>query len=81
MDQETTGHGVVGRRFDASGVPEGGEFLVNSYTTGDQRGPAVAVGAGGNFVVAWTSFGQDGDSLGVFAQRFAPDVIFEDGFE
>src|SRR6185295_10271780 len=30
----------------------------------------LASDASGNFVVAWTSFGQDGNGLGVFARRF-----------
>ena len=41
------------RRFDASGRPIGGEFLVNTYTTGDQDCGDVAVEADGNFVVVW----------------------------
>ena len=48
----------------------GGEFQVNVYTTGDQRGPRVARAAGGDFVVTWHSFGEDGHERGVFARRF-----------
>ena len=33
--------------------------------------PSVAVDAGGNFAVVWESFGQDGNSFGVFGQRYA----------
>ena len=46
------------------------EFAVNSYTTADQIAPVVAVRAGDGFVIAWTSYLQDGDSGGVFARRF-----------
>src|SRR4030095_17059979 len=33
---------VLGRRFDASGAPLGGEFQVNTLTTNNQWFPAVA---------------------------------------
>ena len=66
--------GVFGQRFDAAGTPVGGEFQVNSYTTGDQSYPAVAQDPDGGFVVVWESGGyygaQDGDRNGVFGQRF-----------
>ena len=53
------------------GNPLGPEFRVNTYATGDQRTPAVASDASGNFVVVWASETQDGSSAGVFGQRFA----------
>jgi len=58
-------HTVVG----ALPGPVGSELQVNTYTTGDQRHPAVAGDAAGNFVVVWDSVA-DGDSLGVFGQRY-----------
>ena len=51
-------------------TPVGPEFRVNTSTTGDQRYAAVASDAGGNFVVVWSSDGQDGESGGIFARRF-----------
>ena len=62
--------GVFGQRYSGAGVPLGGEFRVNTYTTGNQRYPAVAGGFSG-FVVTWQSGGQDGSGYGVFAQRYA----------
>jgi hypothetical protein len=67
------------QRFDAAGVPIGGEFQVNTYTAGYQQpvrtGPGVAIDASGNFVVVWTSYdpvgGQDGSFAAVFGQRFS----------
>ena len=64
------GGGIFGRRFDAAGMAIGGEFHVNTYTTGGQRYPSVGVDADGDFVVAWQSFGLDGDNEGVIARRF-----------
>jgi len=51
--------------------PLGPEFRVNTYTTDTQYSPAVASDAAGNFIVVWTSLGQDGSSYGVFGQRYA----------
>ncbi|MDZ4689373.1 MAG: cadherin repeat domain-containing protein [Planctomycetaceae bacterium] len=64
-------------------TPVGGEFRVNTYTTGAQRTftespQSVAMDADGDFVVTWTSYPQDGSSYGVYAQRFvgqSPPVI------
>jgi hypothetical protein len=39
----------------------GGEFQVNTYTTGSQSDPAVAAAADGAFVVVWESWGQEYD--------------------
>jgi hypothetical protein len=65
---------LVGLAAIADAQPVGSEFQVNTYTPADQltRGPGgrlVAADAGGNFVVVWTSEGQDGSSDGIFAQR------------
>ena len=69
--QDGSSYGVYARRYDASGIPQGSEFRVNTYTTGRQSGPQVAADADGDFVVAWTGYaGQDGSEHGVFAQRF-----------
>jgi hypothetical protein len=55
----------------ASVIPLPSDFLVNSYTTGLQGYPSVAIDADGDFVVAWTSYAaQDGSDRGVFARRF-----------
>jgi hypothetical protein len=73
--QGGTGYGVFGQRYDSAGNRSGPEFQVNTYTTGYRAlgwaaGPAVASAPDGRFVVAWQTPDQDGDDLGVFAQRF-----------
>ncbi len=78
--QDGSSDGVFGQRFTASGLPQGSEFQVNSYTTDNQRYSVVASDANGNFVVVWESYGQDGSSSGVFGQRYG-DLIFKDGFQ
>jgi hypothetical protein len=62
---------AVPRFAAAQGQPVGPEFRVNTYTTAAQMLPAVARDAAGNFVVVWSSDGQDGYSFGVFGQRYA----------
>jgi len=66
---------VEAQLFDAAGLPIGGELQVNSYSTGFQGDPTVAMDAQGNSVIAWTSDGSPGaDSSGrsVLARRFDP---------
>ena len=65
-----TGIGIYGQRFNASGVAQGAQFHVNTYTADNQRNPTVAMDASGNFVVVWESSGQDGSSYGIYAQRY-----------
>jgi hypothetical protein len=62
---------VYVQRYNASGAPQGSEFKVNTYTTDNQSDPAVAMDADGDFVVTWSSYGQDGDYYGIYAQRYS----------
>jgi hypothetical protein len=62
---------VAGRRYDAGGAPVGTEFRINTYTTGIQLDPAVAMDAAGDFAVVWRSLGQDPNPTGIHGQRFA----------
>jgi hypothetical protein len=57
---------VFGKRLDGGGDVI--EFRVNTYTSGNQEDPAVAGGAGGDFVVVWSSSYQN--ESGVFGQRY-----------
>ncbi len=60
-------YGVFGRRFDAAGNPLGPEFQANTYTTGGQALPDVAMDATG-FVMVWQ--GGAGVGANVFARRY-----------
>jgi hypothetical protein len=69
--------GIFMQRFeDASPAPYEptsdllDERLVNLFTDADQDAPASVTLADGSYVLVWTSTGQDGDSDGIFAQRF-----------
>jgi hypothetical protein len=68
--QDGSLYGVFGQRYDAAGAPRGGEFQVNTYTTGSQDYPAVAADAAGNFVVVWDSYYVDGSARGIVGQRY-----------
>ncbi len=49
----------------------GDEFLVNSFTAGDQTHPTVGMDHNGYAVIAWQSEGQDDDGLGIYARRYS----------
>ncbi|MEH2284126.1 MAG: cadherin-like domain-containing protein, partial [Nostoc sp.] len=68
--QDGFGYGIYARRYNSSGVAQGNEFRVNSTTIADQNNPTVAMDANGDFVISWTSYGQDGDNNGIYAQRY-----------
>jgi hypothetical protein len=76
---DTSYNSIQGQRYDAAGAPDGGEFQVNSYTTGYQLTPDVAATGSGTFVVVWHSDEADGDAsaYSVHGQRYdamgAPD--------
>ncbi len=65
-----SGLGIYARRYNSSAVAQGAAFKVNTTTAGNQQEPAIAMDVNGNFIVAWTSFGQDGDKGGIYAQRY-----------
>jgi hypothetical protein len=67
--QDGAATGVFGQRFNNAGTPVAAEFPVNSYTTGDQLVPTVAMDAAGDFVVVWRGAGPT-SADGVFARRY-----------
>ena len=69
--QAGTDTDIFGQRYLDSGSPIGPEFRINTDTTSSPGNPSVAADGSGNFVVVWHSSGEDGDSTGVFGQRYA----------
>jgi hypothetical protein len=69
-----TGLGIFAKIFNADGSVLVDEFLVNTFTTGDQNAPSVDMADNGDFVISWVSKGQDkpteSTKTGVYAQRF-----------
>ncbi|RZI81348.1 MAG: DUF4347 domain-containing protein, partial [Rubrivivax sp.] len=68
--QDTSVEGIYAQRYNASGVAQGSEFRVNTYTTSIQTGSKIGMDDSGNFVIAWSSSGQDGGGYGTYAQRY-----------
>lgn len=61
---------VRGQFFDASGARVGPELALNAYTPGAQGNASVAVTDTNEFLVTWSSSGQDGSGRGIFGRRF-----------
>ncbi len=68
--QDGSSWGIYGQQFAKNGTPLGSEFSVNTYTNDKQIDPAIAMASNGDFVVAWSSFGQDSSGYGIFARLF-----------
>ncbi|MGE5609876.1 MAG: SdrD B-like domain-containing protein, partial [Bacillota bacterium] len=61
---------IFARVYDSAGAPVGAELAVNTFTTGNQTNPSIAMDNAGGFLIAWTSGVQDGNEDGVYARRF-----------
>jgi hypothetical protein len=73
--QDGSSSGIYAQAFDNTGITQGSEFRINTYTTGSQEYQAVGMDSGGNFVVAWNSNLQDGDGFGIYAQRYTLPIL------
>jgi hypothetical protein len=68
---------ICGQRMTATGSKIGGEFVANTFTSGDNEDPQVGTRGDGSFVIVWTADGYgavpgpDGAYAGIFGQRFA----------
>ncbi len=70
-DQDGSGYGVYGQRYNANGVALGATDLpISTTTTGNQTMPKVAGLTSGKFVAVWQSDGQDGSGMGIYARSF-----------
>lgn len=54
-NQDGSGHGVYGQRYDAVGTPLGEETLLSTTTAGDQNGISLAALADGGMLATWLS--------------------------
>jgi subtilisin-like proprotein convertase family protein/secreted trypsin-like serine protease len=66
---------IIVRDFYSDGTPVGGplggEIVANQTLTGDQRYPDISMNlAGDQYVVTWSSSGQDGSGWGVYGRLF-----------
>jgi hypothetical protein len=67
--------GIYGQRYDIVGNAIGTEFQVNTGAPSviTLTNPSVSIDSDGDFAVVWQSNGQDGNSWGIFGQRFDSD--------
>ncbi|MCM2314770.1 MAG: hypothetical protein NDJ92_06420 [Thermoanaerobaculia bacterium] len=74
-EQDGSGTAIVARLFDSGGSPLSSEFIVNTYTTGYQRSPAVGMNSAGQFIVGWANGGSYPNDVRVQAFAAAPPEI------
>jgi hypothetical protein len=70
------GFGVFGQMFHNDGSPNGSEFHINTFSTGQQQDPSIAMDEDGDFVVTWSGksdTNNGGNKYGIFAQRYHND--------
>ncbi|NLF09863.1 MAG: hypothetical protein GX594_18065, partial [Pirellulaceae bacterium] len=61
------------------GQGRSGDFLVNDTTEGNQMYPDIAMSVNGDFVITWTSTGQDGDNAAqsnIYAKQFIGNYAY-----
>jgi hypothetical protein len=68
--QDGSGYGIYGQSFNDTGVRLGSEFQANTYTINNQHCQSAVNLLNGNFLVGWSSQGQNTSAWGVYAQRF-----------
>lgn len=63
-------------RFSPHGTRRGNYVTVSEDFSSFQADPAIALQAGGSFVVVWTDLGdRDGDGDGIFGRAFSPQGV------
>jgi serralysin len=64
--------GIYGQRFDTAGVPVGGEFHINTSTTGLQHYASTVALADGGFTTFWNDWGTQNvaSTYSIQSQRF-----------
>lgn len=72
--QDAGTFGVYAQVYAADGTAIGNEFIANTTSASDQFAPAIAALGDGGFAISWSSNGQDGDSFGIYQQRYADDA-------
>lgn len=68
---KTGAESIYARLVDASGSLVKRDIRISKYRKGYQIDPAVATLADGSMVIVWSSYGEDGDMLGVFGQMLS----------
>jgi hypothetical protein len=69
--QDGSGSDIYQQRYDSSGRAfYESDRIINITSAGQQYDPSVTSLADGGWIVAWTSYGQDGSGSGIYQRRF-----------
>ncbi|MBI3469401.1 MAG: choice-of-anchor D domain-containing protein [Planctomycetes bacterium] len=68
--QDGSGYGIFARRYNSAGVPQSGEFPVNTITNDFQIEPSIAMDDTGDFVVAWENIDTNAGLYEIRGQRY-----------
>ncbi len=75
---------IQARGFAANDAPLAGDRQSNTFTSGNQLYPAIAVDARGGMLLVWQSAGSPGDDqigASIQARRLSIRLLFADDFE
>ncbi|MCA9057022.1 MAG: cadherin domain-containing protein, partial [Planctomycetaceae bacterium] len=77
---DTSGYGVYGKIYDASGTVIASDFLINTdYQYSTQYLPAVSTLNDGRFIVVWSSYTEDGSRYTAIGRIVNADGTFATG--
>ncbi len=69
-NQDGSGSGIYGQRYDATGLAAGAEFQINQYTQSDQNNAQLVGLSNGGFAVVWQSDNQNGEDFDIYARVY-----------
>ena len=61
------------QRYSKTGIAQGDLIRAHNTQESQQNSAVAASLLGGDFVIVWRSFGQDGSHGGIYAQQFEAD--------
>src|SRR6185295_9360306 len=68
---------VYGQPFNASGVAQGSELLINTTFTSTQDYPIVAMSSSGSFMATWMSSAIVANNFDIYARRFSETSVLD----
>ncbi|MBN2424541.1 MAG: T9SS type A sorting domain-containing protein [Calditrichaceae bacterium] len=74
-NQDGNANGVYLQLYNNDGSMRGTELKVNDYTTNNQHMPGISTLNNESLILAWSSFGQDGNDDGVYAKYYLNQVV------
>ena len=74
MNDAGTDYDIYAQNFSINGVKQATEFLVNTFTTGDQKNPFIKTNIPGNVIIAWIGPNINGQMNSLYFMPFG--VLF-----